>query len=153
EDRRIILTKGATTTVLARDVAVPVVARYSHAGRWLAYQSTNNGAVLLDIEHQHAIQLTSIPARRLAFAGDGSRILSYDKDSMLIVWTTESKPQPIWQRTISQAASMRFSGNERIVVRLPDSFLIISLIGGPDVKIAVSGQTYDVSTDYLAVGD
>jgi WD40 repeat protein len=153
EDRRIMLTKPGLAATLADDVAVPVVVEYSNKRLLLAYSSSSRGAVLLDLETQRSRSLSAATPYAIAFTADGERVAVLDQHSVLTVWSTDSRPQVVWQRTFSRAGTIIFSDKEHIIIPISTGFIVTSLSGGDDINLRMSASAYDAFEEWLVIGD
>jgi WD40 repeat protein len=153
EDRRIAITRHGDVATLAHDVAVPVIATYSHPRGLLAYGSVSSGAILLDPRTHTTTQLSATSPYALSFSDDGSHVAMYDKDSAVTLWTTESPPRLVWRRTFPRAGPMIFSGKERMIIPIPTGFALVSLHGESDTLLNTPATSFDVSPRHLAVGE
>jgi eukaryotic-like serine/threonine-protein kinase len=130
EDRRIQLTRGATSTTLATDVSAAGSLAYEPAQRVLAYGTSPAGISVLDLRTMTAQRIAGFRPVQLAFAPDGSRIAALDRAGQLGVWQTGPELRPIQRATVSGATAFAFATPDQLIVLVRAALHRVALDGG-----------------------
>ena len=152
-DRTIRLTRGAETTTLATNVALPMLVHASAPGL-LAYVTSTQQVAVLALAPRRVTTLDVRAPRAMDFAQDASRLLTLAADGSLRVWRLSPDIAVVHEERFPGAVDAGFATPARIVVRYPDALRTLWLDSQRKAAVvALPSSAFDANDDYVAVSN